>query len=143
MPMFTVPVTSLPVSGLRRELDRLFEEGLSHRQPAAFVPAADVREDAQAYELALDLPGVAKESVEVLAEEGVLTIKGERRAAALGEGQRTLSAERAQGVFSRRFRLPKQADSTQIEARYVDGVLSVRIGKITPVQPRRVEVKLS
>jgi HSP20 family protein len=143
MPMFTVPVSTLPVSGLRRELDRLFDEGIARREPTTFLPPVDLREDVESYLLELDMPGVTTESVEVLAEEGVLTIKGERRATELREGQRILSTERAQGAFSRRFRLPKQADSTQIEARYVDGVLSVRVAKIVPAQPRRVEVKLS
>lgn len=142
--------TSSPATGLRRELDRLMSEvfGAPHAegsgQPGTFRPATDAVEDATSFTLTLDLPGVPADKLEVLAEEGVLTIKGERARAALPrEEARALFAERVEGRFERRFRLPKTADASAIEAMAADGVLSVRIAKVAPTQPRRVTVNVA
>lgn len=134
-------------TGLRREMDRLVSEVFGAARPdalgqsAAFAPAADAIEDAASFTLTLDLPGVRADKLDVLAEEGVLTIRGERiRAAANHEGARTLFAERSAGSFERRFRLPKAADSSAIEATLQDGELTVRVAKVAPAHPRRVPV---
>jgi HSP20 family protein len=145
MTIHTIPLTTttLPTLSLRRELDRLFDDVFVNRPAAAWTPAADAREDSTGFTITLDVPGLAPESVEVLAEDGTLTVKGARPAATLAEGERTLFAERSQGAFQRRFRLPKSADPQAIEATYAHGVLSLRIGKLAPAQPRRVPVTVA
>lgn len=140
MPIRTVPLTATPTLTLRRELDRLFDDVFIPRPATHWQPTADAREDGSGFTLMLDLPGVPADSVEVLAEDGVLTVKGTRAAAALGEGERALFAELPRGAFARRFRLPKSADLQAISAAYAHGVLTVRIAKIAPAQPRKVEV---
>lgn len=145
---FPTIATTFPASALRREMDRLFDDvftragnGSSAQQPSAsWQPAASAVEDADGFTLQLDLPGVAPETVEVLAEEGVLSIKGRRPALAPGKDERVLFAEGTAGQFLRRFRLPKTADLQAVSASYALGVLSVRVGKIAPAQPRRVPV---
>ncbi len=147
MTMYTFPLrASLPTNGLRREIDRLFEEGLSVRpnggapSGGAWQPVVEAREDATGYTLEIELPGVAPEAVEVLAEDGVLTIRGSKPSRELGESEKAVLAERMVGDFSRRFRLPKSADLQDVTATYALGVLTVRVSKVTPTQPRRVEI---
>jgi HSP20 family protein len=141
MTIHTIPLNSaMPTLSLRRELDRLFDDVFVNRPTASWQPATDAREDGTGFTLHLDVPGLSPESVEVLAEDGVLTVKGARPSTALNDAERTLFAERTQGAFVRRFRLPKSADLQAIEATYTHGVLTLRIGKVAPAQPRRVPV---
>ncbi len=145
MTIHTIPLAATAASPLsfRRELDRLFDDVFVNRPTQGWQPPADAREDGTGFTLLLDVPGVTPDSVEVLAEDGILTVKGSRPAATLAEGERAVFVERTQGAFLRRFRLPKSADLQAIEATYSHGVLTLRIGKLAPAQPRRVPVNVS
>lgn len=139
---FPFAAAGLPTLTVRRELDRLFDDVFVSRSAAA-QPSADARESAAGFSLTVDLPGVAPESLEVLAEDGVLTVKGSRSTPTLAEGERTLFSERANGAVSRRFRLPKSADLQAIQATYTHGVLTLNIAKVAPAQPRKVAVNVT
>lgn len=138
---FAVP-TPAPITNLRREMDRLFEEVFAGRVAGNWQPSVSAREDAEGYSLDIDLPGVPVASVEVLTEDGVLTVRGERATRNLSEGERSLLTETPSGRFVRQFRLPKAANLESIQAAYENGVLSVRIAKVSPPQPRRVPVSM-
>jgi len=147
MTVYRIPVPSVlraafPTNGVRAEMERAFDEMFAPRTAAA-LPAADAREDAASFTLELDLPGVAAEHVEVMAEEGVLTIRAERRARELGGEEHFVISERVHGKVERRFRLPKTADQNAISASFANGVLSVRIAKLLPAQPRRVPIAVN
>lgn len=150
MTFYSFPMTA-PVApaGMRREMDRLVQEVFGGKSVNAtngmngasgWTPATDGVEDATGYTLELEIPGIAPEAVEVLAEDGVLIVRGERTRGNLQEGQRSIFGERTHGSFERRFRLPKSADLSNIEARYALGMLTVRIAKVAPAQPRRVQI---
>lgn len=144
MSIRTFPLTAagLPTFTVRRELDRLIDDVFVGRT-ASTQPATDARESATGFSLTIDLPGISPESIEVLAEDGVLTVKGERSAGPTGDGERVLFAERPNGAVSRRFRLPKSADLQAIQATYSHGVLSLQIAKVAPAQPRKVTVNVA
>lgn len=138
------PALPQTMRGLRREMDRAFESLLTApgaSPDAAWAPAADVVEDDAGWTVVLDVPGVVPEALEVLAEDRTLTIRGDRAAAALPEGARGATREHRTGAFARQFRLPTTADSQQLSAELAHGVLTVRIGKVAPAQPRRVPVQ--
>jgi HSP20 family protein len=139
---YTFPIApSFPASSMRRELDRLFEEAFTGRpSERGWQPGVSAREDAAGFTLDMDLPGVDPAGVEVLAEDGVLTIKGTRGLRETGADEKVLFAEQPYGAFTRRFRLPKWADLQAVQASYGLGVLTVRIGKVAPAQARRVPV---
>jgi HSP20 family protein len=138
----TLPLSTAAGNGMRREMDRLMNEvfGAVRQATHGWTPATDAIEDATGYTLELDVPGLTPESIEVVAEDGVLAIRGRKEARRQVEGARAVLAERAQGEFERRFRLPKAADVAEIRASYQHGVLTVRIAKLAPAQPRRVQV---
>jgi HSP20 family protein len=107
---------------------------------ADWVPVVDIKEEQDKFVLHADLPGVPRDSIDITMEEGVLSIRGERKLEEVDEGSEYKRIERAHGVFYRRFSLPDTADPEGIRARCNEGVLEVVIPKRESLRPRRIEV---
>ncbi len=139
---FATPGFEKSFRGLSRDMDRALGELFSlDASPAGTVqPVSDIVEDESGWTLTLEVPGVRPDGVEVLTEDRTLTVRATRANEALKEGAKRVAHERAAGVFSRQFRLPKTADVENITATIDLGLLSIRIGKLAPAQPRRVPV---
>ena len=105
-----------------------------------WIPAVDIREEAGAYVLTADLPGVEPGDIEVTADKGVLTIQGVRQSIEDQEKDHYQRLERATGRFFRRFNLPDSVAGGDIVAAGKNGVLTVTIPKSEEVQPRRIAV---
>ena len=136
---------STPMYMLRRDVDRLFDDtfaALNGRSEALpWAPAADVREGEQEYLIELELPGVDPARVEVTADRGVLTVRGEKRTARTEQEKGRLHLiERTHGTFVRSFRLPQGFDEAAIRAEFEHGVLRVRLPKAALPQPRRIAI---
>jgi HSP20 family protein len=108
---------------------------------ANFLPAVDVREEADRFIVEADLPGVAPTDIEVTAEKGVLTLRGERKPEQREAAKGYERIERRTGKFERRFALPDNAQAEAIKARFTHGVLEVSIPKQT-VTATRVQVEV-
>jgi len=93
------------------------------------APASEASSAENAYKISVELPGVAPEDIELAVEDGVLTLKGEKRTSREEKGETWYFSERQYGAFSRSFRLPPDADGDKVEADLKDGVLSVRVPK--------------
>lgn len=107
----------------------------------AWLPAADIYEEASQFLLHLDLPGVNPASVEITSEQGVLTIRGQRELQRPDNHEGYRRVERLSGNFQRRFTLPETADVNNIRAKASNGVLEVVIPKLAQVQPRKIQVE--
>ncbi len=107
----------------------------------AWIPAVDVREETDRYVVRADLPGVSKDDIEITAEAGVLTIKGERRSEQQQAEGRYQRVERVAGSFVRRFSLPEAAQTDAIKATHVNGVLELSIPKQPKPEARRIRVE--
>lgn len=105
----------------------------------AMIPRADVIEDDAGIQLIADLPGVAREQLELNVEGDTLTIEGVVNAAA-PEGIQAIYAELPVPRFRRAFTLSRELDSSRIEASMSHGVLTLRIPKTAQAQPRRITV---
>jgi HSP20 family protein len=92
-------------------------------------------------ELYVFAPGIDPATLEVQVEKGVLTIAGERPAAALPEKATRHIDERFTGRFRRVVTLPDDADPEAVEAKYRDGVLHLSIARKAAAQPRRITVQ--
>jgi HSP20 family protein len=141
--MLYATMPTAPVFGLRREIDRLFEDTFGRGQPgrSEWVPAVDIRETARELTFAVELPGVKLEDVAVTALDGILTIEGERSEERKeDEDGRYHLVERQSGSFLRRFQLPPGVDGEKIEAEVELGLLRVRIPKAALPQPRQIRV---
>lgn len=126
------------------DLRRFFDDAASETavaNPVAWIPSVDVREEDNRFVVHADLPGVDRKDLEIVADKGVLTIKGERRAETRSGNASYERIERVAGKFLRRFTLPESAQADEITAKLADGVLEVSIPKRPEVQPRRIEVK--
>jgi HSP20 family protein len=132
-----------PIFGLRREIDRLFEDTFSGNgsQPG-WSPSANIRESKDSLSFEFELPGLKPDQVEVTCDNGVLTVRGERREERKeGEEGRYHLVERTYGSFSRSFQLPQNVDEDQIDASFEDGLLTVRVPKAALPQPRRIDIQ--
>ena len=129
-----------------REMDELLK-GFSPfmgRMPMArpaealeeFLPLADIVERDKEYLIKVDLPDVRKEDVKVLFDEGVLTIRGERKVEKETKGEKMHRTERYYGTFERSFALPDDIDAKGIHAESKDGVLLVSLPRVA-VEKRR------
>ena len=132
--------TSSPIFGLRREIDRLFEDTFT-RDGNNWTPAVDIKESDSDIRIDLELPGMKPEEVEITAENGLLTIRGEKQSERKeGDEGRYHVVERSYGTFLRTFTLPQGVDENQIQAEFKDGVLSIRIPKAALPQPKRIQI---
>jgi HSP20 family protein len=107
----------------------------------SWIPHVDVREEAERFVVAADLPGVEGKDIEITADKGVLTIRGERRSEKSTAADGYERIERARGTFLRRFSLPESADAEAIKAAHANGVLEISIPKRAQEQPRKITVQ--
>lgn len=114
-----------------------------NQSPAPWAPSVDVHEDADAYKLQADLPGVDAKDIQVTADKGLLTIRGERRFDRQAKEQGFTRLERAEGSFLRRFTLPENVLADSIKARHANGVLEIVIPKQPVAQPHRVNIDVN
>ncbi len=101
----------------------------------------DVREDADSYFVDADVPGFARDDIDVTFENGLLTLSGERKNTETREGENYHITERRVGRFSRSFRIAEGVKEDSVEASLKDGVLTIKLAKADDVKPRRIEVR--
>ena len=94
-----------------------------------FAPASEAATAADAYEISVELPGVGIDDIDLSLEDGVLTLKGEKRTSREEKTEHYFFSERQYGAFSRSFRLPADAAEENLSADMKDGVLTVTIPK--------------
>lgn len=131
------------IDRLQGDINRAFSDLVPNESSAAtadWVPAADIEEYADRFELFIDLPGVAAADVDITLEKGVLTVSGERRVEERAEGLAHRRRERGYGRFYRRFILPDTVNAEAVEAKERNGVLAITIPKQPAAQPRRIKV---
>ena len=118
------------VSRLQKDIDRLFgAPSTTAADSGAWLPPVDIHEEANQFALHVDLPGVDPKAVEITADQGVLTIRGQREDARRESREGYRRVERITG------------DAQSIKAKFVNGVLEVTIPKLAQVQPHRITVE--
>jgi HSP20 family protein len=128
------------VSRLQRHIDRAVGE-FADGATVSWIPRVDIHEEDERFVVVADLPGVEGKNIEVTADKGVLTIKGDRHSEKKSSKDGFERVERASGSFLRRFTLPESADAEAIKATHVNGVLEVSIPKRPQEQPRRIAIQ--
>lgn len=129
------------------EIDSLFDQiwrgGRDRGESGELVlrPRADVYETEKEYVLEIDLPGVAKQDLEVEVERNVLSIQAQRKATSRDDLQALHLERSANARFVRRFTLGKEVDAERIEGRFENGVLRLTVAKQEKVLPRRIRVE--
>ena len=135
------------VNRLHRELNQAFNNGSNsaevvHTPSVTWSPRVDIYEEAERFVVRADVPGVEAKDIDITAENGVLTIKGQRTLEHKDTDKNGYQRiERSSGSFARRFTLPESANTESITAKQTNGVLEVSIPKQPKVQPRRISVE--
>lgn len=134
------------INQLQQDINSLFsraETADSSAATADWVPATDILEYPDRFELTVDLPGVDLKSIELSLADGLLVLSGDRSDVKSANGETPVRhrAERVVGRFHRRFILPDTVDAENVRARADNGVVHVAIPKTPAVQPRKIEIQ--
>lgn len=134
---------------LQDRMNRLFEDATQRRtqaEPAGdeferadWTPAADIYETESAYLIAMDLPGINREELEIDIDDNRLIVKGTR---VINESKQHRT-ERPRGKFLRTFSVPGSVDQGKIGAEYKDGVLQIRLPKRSEQKAKKIDIKIS
>jgi len=160
IPVRTTPdqLTSVnPIMQLHSEIDRLFGNtlrsfpsmlGSSWDWPeissVELTPSLDIKEADDNYLINIEIPGVAKEDVDIRIEGHTLTVSGEKKQEKTEDRENYHCIERRYGSFQRTLTLPQDANADSIDAKFKDGVLTIAIKrkeKSIPKETKKVEVK--
>ena len=136
-----VSTTAAP-RNIERLLGDVFDSsfGFVPQGRSSTYPALNVWGDDAAYFVAADLPGFERENIDISVIGKVLKLSGKREFAT-DENAQVFRSERHAGEFERTLRFPVELDSAQIEAKYENGVLSLRLPKAAAALPRKIEIQ--
>jgi HSP20 family protein len=133
------------VASLHHDLDPLFESVMGEtRWPAAevFTPPADITRDADKWIIAIAIPGIAPEKVDIDVVGRLLRVRGERTMPAMNDdGVDPIVSEIRYGRFERDFTIPDDIDADHVEATYRYGILELRLPLNEHAKPRRIDVQ--
>jgi len=152
-----------PFLALREQMDRLFDDFISDwRMPSISRGMAewepfrstllgkgpvdvrfDVSETVDAIELTAELPGIDEKDVELTLSDGVLTVKGEKKAETEKKEKDYYLSERRYGRFLRSMRVPDSVDEGKIKATFEKGVLKVEMPKRAEAKAKKKKIALS
>jgi HSP20 family protein len=125
-----------------RELDRLTQQLLNTTgtwsRPS--VMPMDAYREGEEYVIALDLPGVSTDAIDIDVERNMLTVRAERRPVTKADDVQMELSERPLGVFSRQVMLADTLDTEHIKADYNAGVLTLRIPIAERAKPRKIAI---
>lgn len=131
---------------IQSEMNRLFgrtygsEDGDADIQ-GTWAPAVDVFQTDDRFTVVAELPGLTGGDVDITVEDGVLTLKGERKFYNEVSEESFHRVERRFGAFVRRIALPQHSDTSRVEASMKDGILRIEVPKAEQAKPKRIEVK--
>jgi HSP20 family protein len=137
---------------LDREFNRMLGRfwGSGAEVPATLAPyAVDVHEDQDHFYVEAELPGFTKDDVDVTLEDGVLTLRAERKQESRQNGhgpqnaptgKQPLHVERRWTRFERSFTLPAAVNESSVRATLNDGVLTITLDKREEVKPRKIQI---
>jgi HSP20 family protein len=147
---------STPMSELRGEMDRLFDRffrgglpeqgawseefGLPTRE---FIPSIDVAENDKQITIRAELPGMDDQDVDINISGNMLTIHGEKSESVEDKGVDFYHCERCFGSFTRSVELPTTADLEDIDAECCNGILVIRVKKLSTAKSKKIDVKAS
>jgi len=129
-------------------IDQFFDDNVramsySLGRPLAALPALNVKEYADRYEVSLAAPGIDPQKVKIELKENILTISYEDKKEQAHQEGDLLRQEYSEYInFTRSLSLPKDVDSESIKAKYTRGILHIHITKLPEAQPKTISVEV-
>ncbi len=138
-----------PFEDFSHDMERIFDSLLGRTvgtmlrtgNSEKYVPSLDVAETNEAFEVAIDLPGVKPEDVKVEMHDGKLLVSGQRSAVKDTQEKNYHRIERNSGSFYRLIGLPADVNIDRIDANYDHGVLHITLPKLAKQQPKKIEIR--
>jgi HSP20 family protein len=131
---------------VRNRIDRLFGKLLEKDEEpmitAKWTPVADILETKDAYIIRAELPGIDEKDINIEIENGILTLKGERKFEIKTEENDFRRIERMYGSFFRSFTLPQNVNADKITAAFVNGVIEVIVPKKEEAKPKKITLEI-
>jgi HSP20 family protein len=134
------------LSRMQRDMEELAERFFGGDVTAGagmttFAPPIDIVDRGNEIVVRADLPGMEQKDIQIELQDGVLTIRGERKEERDQEADNYRWSERWDGSFMRAITLPTGIDAAKIQAQFKNGVLDVRLPKKQESSPKKIEVK--
>jgi HSP20 family protein len=129
---------------MQRQMDRLFDAFGGPRDnyaSAGVFPPINLSEDKESFFVRAELPGIAADKLEIQATGNSLALSGERRIDEEGQDVRYHRREREGGTFSRVITLPGDIDAEKVDAKLVNGILTIKIAKAEEAKPKQISVR--
>ena len=132
-------------SQVQESFDRLFNEFMNLKktngmQSLSFSPSCEITEEDNSYILKFDLPGVTKNQVKVEADKDQLTIRAERKEEKKSETKKKYLSELYYGSYTRSFTLPSPVDEKKVDAKFENGVLTVKVPKTEALKAKQIPI---
>ncbi|MEO7313643.1 MAG: Hsp20/alpha crystallin family protein [Ginsengibacter sp.] len=131
-----------------KTLDSFFDNILSElpnvqKRSESFLPAVNISENENAYELEFNAPGRKKEDFKITFDQSILTIAFEKKEEKKEEGKKFIKTEFSTQSFKRSFTLDEKINADGIEAKYEDGILTLTLPKVEEVKVLPKEIAIS
>jgi HSP20 family protein len=137
-------------SHLRNQINRVFDDfwgeswlAPSREMSAQFWPQVDVTETEKDIKVSADIPGVEPKDIDVSLEDGMLTIKGEKKYEREEKEKGQYRMERSYGSFERAIELPAEVDESKAKAEFKKGVLRLTLPKRPGAPSRRKKIPVT
>jgi HSP20 family protein len=136
-------------STLRKEVDRFLErmregDALELMSSTDWIPNVDFAEKPEAYTVNVEVPGIDPKDIEVVFENGLLTIRGQKAKSESEEkGARFYRSERSYGTFARNLRIPTAVDDKLITAAFKHGLLTIVLPKTAETRGQAIPIKVN
>ncbi len=141
-----------PLRGLSRDLERLEKSffnvwrdtpSTSLTYESFMLPNIDLIEDDKSIKVIADLPGLGEEDIKIEINDGIFSLRGEKKIEKEDKQENYCISERTEGYFNRVFQLPTSIDENNVEATLKNGVLKVTIPKLAnaDTQKKRIQIK--
>ncbi|MEW6366009.1 MAG: Hsp20/alpha crystallin family protein [Acidobacteriota bacterium] len=132
---------------LQEKMHRLLLEAFVHAESredsaGSWSPSMDIYETDDAVVVVAELPGLAREDIDIKIDHGTLVLQGERRFSRKEKEEKYMRIERHYGKFSRTIAIPSSVDTSDVAADLHNGVLEVRLPKREAARPRSIRVPI-
>ena len=137
------------LSTFRKEVDRFLErmregDAFELLSSSDWIPNVDFVEKPEAYHVKVEVPGIDPKDIEVMFQNGLLTIRGQKVKSEVEEkGVRFYRTERSYGAFARNLRLPTAVDEKLITAMFKHGLLTIVLPKTAETRGQAIPIKIS
>ena len=121
-----------------QDVDRYFNQA---KETASLVPACDIEETEGSFVLSFDLPGIAKEDVDIDINGKTLSVTAKRQSKKEDKSSGRFRSERFQGEYRRSFELGDELNPEHIEASMQDGVLYINVPKKEVAPAKKIEIQ--